>query len=264
MFKHIKKIIPFAVIALALFFTSPVNNASAAAHEDGEYNITAEALHADKDEASVAADYINEDATLEVADGQYTLSITVPKAKEGEPEFTLYGMQIDGADDSKDEDDDNIYYTFQMDDIDEILNAHTQYEVPDFDLDHDVDFRFQLNGLDDIPEVSSDSDENSNTDNDDNATNDESGENSDSGNENAENNDSNDDGASSNNDGDTKDQTAAASKDNNDNGSGDDKGTSADKKEDNPKTGDETPIVLFGLLLIGSGAFLVRRLVVTK
>src|SRR5690625_4862510 len=62
-------------------------------------------------------------------------------------------MQIDGATETKEEDEDNIYFIFELEELSEILYAHTQYEVPAFNLDHDVDFRIQIvEGLDKIPE----------------------------------------------------------------------------------------------------------------
>src|SRR5699024_2691159 len=93
----------------------------------------------DKDEPSAAADYINEKATVSIKDGKYILTITVPK----DDQFSLYGMQIDGATETKEEDENNIYFIFELEELNEILYAHTQYEVPAFNLDHDVDFRIQ-------------------------------------------------------------------------------------------------------------------------
>src|SRR5699024_5435649 len=69
------------------------------------------------------------------------------------------GMQIDGATVSEEEDNENVYYTFKMDELSEILYAHTQYEEPAFNLDHDVDFRFQIENMDDVP-VENDQNEN--------------------------------------------------------------------------------------------------------
>src|SRR5699024_8512206 len=78
--------------------------------------------------------------------------------------FTIYGMQIDGATVSEEEDNENVYYTFKMDELSEILYAHTQYEVPAFNLDHDVDFRFQIENMDDVP-VENDQNENNKDEN---------------------------------------------------------------------------------------------------
>ena len=125
-------------------------------NNETEKTIIIKALHADKDEPSAAADYINEEASVSIDnDGKYSLTITVPKDEF----FTIYGMQIDGATVSEEEDNENVYYTFKMDELSEILYAHTQYEVPAFNLDHDVDFRFQIENMDDVP-VENDQNEN--------------------------------------------------------------------------------------------------------
>src|SRR5699024_2619360 len=114
-----------------------------------EYDIIIKALHADKDEPSAAADYINEQAKISIKDGKYILTITVPK----DDQFSIYGMQIDGTTKTKEEDENNIYFIFELEELNEMLDAHTQYEVPAFNLDHDVDFRIQIvEGLDKIPE----------------------------------------------------------------------------------------------------------------
>src|SRR5699024_5021808 len=100
--------------------------------------------------------YINEEASVSIDnDGKYSLTITVPKDEC----FTIYGMQIDGATVSEEEDNENVYYTFKMEELSEILYAHTQYEVPAFNLDHDVDFRIQIENMDDVP-VENDQNEN--------------------------------------------------------------------------------------------------------
>src|SRR5699024_4701685 len=126
-----------------------------------EYEIIIKALHADKDEPSAAADYINEKATVSVKDGKYILTITVPK----DDQFSLYGMQIDGATETKEKDENNIYFIFELDELKEMLYEHTQYEVTAFNLDHDVDFRIQIvEGLDQIPDY--DEGNNGNNEND--------------------------------------------------------------------------------------------------
>src|SRR5699024_9464709 len=65
----------------------------AASYVDGEYDVSVNALHADKDEASVAADYINEGAKVIVNEGEAELKITVPKDEE----FSLYSLKKQGA-----------------------------------------------------------------------------------------------------------------------------------------------------------------------
>lgn len=228
MLKRMKKLTPIMFVAIVLFLIMPIGKSFAASFVDGEYDMTANALHANKDEPSVAADYINEGAKVIVNGGEVELQITVPKSEE----FSMYSLKKQGASEKKSEDDSNLYYKFNLDENDinsTIINVVTSYEVPSMDFVHEnVDFRFQINGLDKIEKESGngekdESEEKTNGDNDvsDSET---------------EGNDS---------------KTGGKEKDN-----------SEEKTEDNPKTGDETPIILLTIVLLGSGAFLVRKFTV--
>src|SRR5699024_9050596 len=133
-------------------------------YEDGTYDIIAKALHEDKDEPSTAADYINEEAEVIIKNGKLDLKITVPKNDQ----FSIYALHKQGDEQTKEEDEDNLYYFFHLDEqnIEEaIINVVASYEVPDMDFTHeDVNFRFQLEGLDDLPVIAEDdesSDDNS-------------------------------------------------------------------------------------------------------
>src|SRR5699024_1538089 len=119
-------------------------------YEDGTYDIIAKALHEDKDEPSTAADYINEEAEVIIKNGELDLKITVPKNDQ----FSIYVLHKQGDEQTKVEDEDNLYYFFHLDEqnIEEaIINVVASYEVPDMDFTHeDVNFRFQLEELDDL------------------------------------------------------------------------------------------------------------------
>src|SRR5699024_5032714 len=78
----IKKLTPISLLAVLLFLIIPEHKTSASSYEDGTYNITANALHIDKDEPSVAADYINEAAEVIVENGEMNLQVTVPKNED--------------------------------------------------------------------------------------------------------------------------------------------------------------------------------------
>src|SRR5699024_6191771 len=133
------------------FNSNTLAESSDQTYVDGEYDVVANALEAKKDIPSVAADYINEDAKVTVKDGELELTVTVPKNDQ----FELYEMYKNGEEQIKTEDDDNIYYSFKLTEEDvenEMINIVTSYEVPFMNFVHEnVDFRFQITGLDDIP-----------------------------------------------------------------------------------------------------------------
>src|SRR5690625_1678436 len=144
------------IICLALvltFFTMPFGGMTAMADgkafddiEDGEYEITAKALHADKDEASGAAGFIEEDAILSIQDGEVELTITIPHNDMAEIE----GLQIEGnAPITQDEGTGN--WTYKLDTLKPELVSQVQYAVPSIGMEHDVPFRFMLEGLDELP-----------------------------------------------------------------------------------------------------------------
>lgn len=92
----------FTLLLTVLFtlFTLPVSGLTAFAAEksyddikDGTYEITAKAMHADKDEASGAAGFINEGATLNIEDGNVEIVIGVPD----NPMATIDWIRIEGT-----------------------------------------------------------------------------------------------------------------------------------------------------------------------
>src|SRR5699024_8533776 len=144
------------IICLTLvltFFTMPFGGMKAMADgkafddiEDGDYEITAKALHADKDEASGAAGFIEEDAILSIQDGEVELTITIPHNDMAEIE----GLEIEGnAPITKDEGTGN--WTYKLDTLKPELVSQVQYAVPCIGMEHDVPFRFMLEGLDELP-----------------------------------------------------------------------------------------------------------------
>src|SRR5690625_1417198 len=146
------------IMCLALVltcFTMPFGGITALADEkvfddieDGEYDITAKALHADKDEASGAAGFIDEAAKILIENGQIKLAISIPNNEMAE----IKGLQIEGIDPVKEETDDSVIYTYALNELKEILNAQVQYEVESMGMEHDVPLRFKLEGINEIPE----------------------------------------------------------------------------------------------------------------
>src|SRR5699024_7713627 len=106
-------------------------------YKDGEYDITAKALHADKDEASGAASFIDESAIILIDNGQIKLAISIPKNEMAE----IKGLQIEGINPVKEETDDSVIYTYALNELKEILNAQVQYEVESMGMEHDVPLR---------------------------------------------------------------------------------------------------------------------------
>src|SRR5699024_12254568 len=123
------------------FFTVPFGGITALADgkvyddiKDGEHSIVAKALHADKDEASGAASFIEEEAILSIKDGEINLTITIPHNEMAE----IKGLQIEGKEPVKD----GGNWTYQLDVVKQELDAQVQYEVLALNMKHDVTLRF--------------------------------------------------------------------------------------------------------------------------
>lgn len=149
-----KKTLNILLALIIAFFTLPFSGNTVLADEktyddieDGEYDIVAKAWHADKDEESGAAPFINEDAVLSIQDGEAELTITVPN----NPMAIIEGLQVEGVEPTIDETDDGKDMTYSLSELKSELNAQVQYNVPAINLEHDVPFRFILEGLDDLP-----------------------------------------------------------------------------------------------------------------
>lgn len=110
---------------------------------DGEYKITAKALHADKDEASGAAGFISEDAKLTITEENVALTITIIDSDMA----SIEGLQIEGVEPTKD----GNQWTYTLHSLQPTLKAQVQYEVPMLNMKHDVPFRFALEDLDQLP-----------------------------------------------------------------------------------------------------------------
>src|SRR5699024_1420538 len=149
-----KKFFSILLTLTIAFFTLPFSGNTVLADgkniadiEDGDYDITAKALHETEDKASGAAGFINEEAVLSIKDGKAQLTITVPKTDGAE----ITGLQVEGLEAVVNEGQDAKDMTYELTNLKSELNAQVQYEVPLFGLDHDVPFRFILEGLDDLP-----------------------------------------------------------------------------------------------------------------
>src|SRR5699024_8097797 len=112
-----------------------------------DLNITAKAMHADKDEASGAAGFLNEEAKLIIKDGKSQLVISVPHNEFA----SIEGIQIEGKEATIEEKDDHTNHTFNLSNLKKELNSKVQYAVPSIGMEHDVPFKFILEGLDELP-----------------------------------------------------------------------------------------------------------------
>lgn len=244
--KKMRGLTPIMMIAVVLFLIMPMGKSFAASYVDGEYDVSVNALHADKDESSVAVDYINEGAKVIVNGGEAELRVTVPKDEE----FALYSLKKQGASERQEEDDNNLYYYFNLDETDinnAMINVVTSYEVPSMDFVHEnVEFRFQITGLDNMDKESDGEGENQEQD--------DSGDSEEKSDDKEDNADVNDNGATPKSD----DSNTGGKEDNNTGG----KTEEDSNAEDNPKTGDEAPIIFLTIVLLGSGLFLVRKLAI--
>lgn len=115
--------------------------------EDGTYDIIAKAMHATKDEQSGAAQFINEKAQIVIKDGVIQFVITVPHNDMA----VISGIQVEEKEGSVKDTKEGKVYTFTLDRLKEVLNSQVQYNVPSLGMDHDVEFRFVLEGLDKLP-----------------------------------------------------------------------------------------------------------------
>lgn len=146
-----KKFFKIMLATILAIFTIPFGGIAALADgkvydniEDGEYEITAKALHADKDEPSGAAGFISEEATLIVNNGEIEFTIVVPHNDMAE----ITGLQIEEIEPTVD----GEQWTYSLSSLKSELDAQVQYEVPALNMKHDVPFRFVLEGLDELPE----------------------------------------------------------------------------------------------------------------
>src|SRR5699024_6653896 len=157
----------FALMLTLFTFGGQAVFADAANIEDGEHEINIEAIEANEDKVSVADSFLSDTATLSVQDGDIQFTLAVAKGGEGEGEFGDFDFDIEwvtveGSEHISEEDGGDVtYYTFPLDNVKEVLNAGMEYVVEDFpglEDGHEVDFRIQLNNLNDLPTVDNEED----------------------------------------------------------------------------------------------------------
>ncbi len=144
---------------LFTLFTLPVSGLTAFAAEksydnikDGEYKIKVYAKQDGKSEASVAADYMSDDATLTVKNGETKLTLFIPD----NPAMNFNKLEVAGVEPAitpgKLDTEEGNFYTYNVSMLQSILKAVTSYEVPMINLVHEnVKLDFHLDGLDELP-----------------------------------------------------------------------------------------------------------------
>lgn len=117
--------------------------------EDGTYELDLKALKIDSDEESAAAGFLNKKAEIIIDGDRARVKISAPNSDMMKFNY----IDIEGKRADVEETDEDLIFTVELDELKEILYAETSYEVPALGLVHDgVELRFQLEGLDDIPE----------------------------------------------------------------------------------------------------------------
>jgi len=149
-----KKGLNILLILIITFFTLPFGGNTVFADskdindiKDGTYDITLKAINKDTGEPSGAAGFINEQALLSVENGEAELKITIPNNDMAE----IKGLQIEGLEPQVKEDKDAKHMIYKLTTLNSSLDAQVQYEVPSLGMDHDIGFKFTLEGLDNLP-----------------------------------------------------------------------------------------------------------------
>ena len=129
------------------------NNDADAIYQDGEYELPFEVWQADKDDISVADDYLEKPATLIVKDGKYTVQTTLKNSSWWQYFKVASGDDfIDVTEVSKNDAADTKVVQFEVDDIDALLDAKVHIIVTgipglDYDNKYDIRFNFDTSGI---------------------------------------------------------------------------------------------------------------------
>lgn len=129
--------------------------------KDGTHDIKVKALKKGTDELSTAANYMDEKATLKVSNGQAELTLSIPKNDA----MIFNKLELDGISPSIEDTGDSNAYTYQLKTVASKIPAVTTYEVPFIGLIHEnVELDFELVGLDELPVVEEQPEEDGNND----------------------------------------------------------------------------------------------------
>lgn len=248
----------FAVV-LALFAFGGHSVFATSGIADGSHSVKIKTLEAHNDDESIAGSFMSDTATLSVNGDEITITIGVAKSGEGDGQFgdfdySIEWVKIEGNEHSSESDGDKVtYYTFPLNDVKEILDAEMKYKVPGFpglEDGHEVDFRIQLLGLDELPKAEGDSDDTK-----------AGGEEEDNGEEPA----GGDNGSEAT---EHEDSSEGAAEEDDDSQPDIEKKEDEDQVVENPKTGDTNNILLYMTFVIAAGLvatiIMVRKRSVSK
>lgn len=123
--------------------------------KDGEYKIKIELLTKGTDDTSIANQYVNEDAKLNIENGKAELVIAIPKL-DG---FKFEEFEIEGVKFEKTETEEIDYYKFKINEVKSKLASVITYTLTEpFEFYHpNVGMDIELVGLDDLPKIEEDS-----------------------------------------------------------------------------------------------------------
>ncbi|PEJ96722.1 heme uptake protein IsdC [Bacillus wiedmannii] len=218
-------------VCMLAFFVVPFGQASANV-ADGTYDINYVIQKAENDSASMANDYFEKPAKLIVKNGEMRVQIPMNhSAWITEFKAPENGNFVDAKVVSKDESADKRTVEFKIDDLSKPAAAKIHVVVPNVNYDHNYTIRFAFDA-----NVKAVGGENKAT------------------------------AATKNND-QTKTDTKVKEEENKETNKEANKGTNESgkaEKTDNPKTGDEARIGLFAALILISGAFLIRKVKLSK
>lgn len=163
-----KKIVNIFLAVLITLFSFPIGGLSVNAEEnsyndieDGEYNLTAKLLKEGSDEESAAADFMSEEVTLSVKDGEKQITFFIPNNEAMEfKKFELEGVNPtieSGTGKHKGEIVNGNNYTFALQTVKTKLSSIVTYSVsipPNIEFEHeDLGMDIKLIGLDELPKM---------------------------------------------------------------------------------------------------------------
>lgn len=148
-----KKTFNILLALIIAFFTLPFSGNTVLADEktyddieDGEYEISVEALEESSDKISSANGFLLDKATLSIQDGDATL--TVGYDMDFDMDYEIFWTTVEGKDPiSEDKSDNAQYYSFELDEVKSIYPAAMEYAVPDLPPmadGHEVQYRLVL------------------------------------------------------------------------------------------------------------------------
>src|SRR5690625_2001350 len=153
-----RKTLNVFLVFLITLFTIPFGGLNVSAEgkvydniKDGQYEIEVEFKQDGSDETSLADQYVSDESKLIIKDGQAELVLAIPKI----PGFEFEKFKVEGTTFELETKGDVDYYKFKLDQVKPRLEAVVTYSLTgDFELRHDdVPMGIVLYGLEDLPTI---------------------------------------------------------------------------------------------------------------